>query len=194
MASTPVHKRHKKANRAAVWKTIREIRINFSVADIAVKTKLSKDSIRDYLNGLERAGYLKGTPGIGVGAAKHYRLIKDVGADHPRVKRDGTLSTHGIGSEQMWRVMRILKTFTCAELAVNASTTKHQVKESSSVDYCGDLFKAGYLRVISGKGPVAITYRLIRDTGPKPPIVQRIKQVYDQNQQKVVWTEEATHE
>lgn len=194
MASTPISQRHKKDSRQAVWNIVRQLRTDFTIADVAAKTKMATDTIRDYLNGLEKAGYLKGTPGQTIGSAKHYTLVKDAGFDAPRVKRDGSPCKRGAGNEQMWRTMRILKTFTCAELAVNASTTKHQVKESTAVDYCGDLLKAGYLRVVSGHGPVAVTYRLIRNTGPKPPIVQRIKQIYDQNQQKVVWTEEAAHE
>lgn len=194
MASTPISQRHKKDSRQAVWNIVRQLRTDFTIADIAAKTKMAADTIRDYLNGLEKAEYLKGVPGQAIGTAKRYSLIKDAGFDAPRVKRDGKPCKRGAGNEQMWRTMRILKTFTCAELAVNASTTKHQVKESTAVDYCGDLLKAGYLRVVSGHGPVAVTYRLIRNTGPKPPIVQRIKQIYDQNQQKVVWTEEAAHE
>jgi hypothetical protein len=90
----------------------------------------------------------------------------------------------GRGREQMWQTMRALGSFTVADLFVAASTDDHPVAESEARTYCQMLQRAGYL---SGG---AAGYRLVRYTGPLPPMIQRIKSVYDPNLKEVVWSSE----
>lgn len=50
------------------------------------------------------------------------------------------------------------------------------------------LLNTGFLRVVQKADPVKgriATYRLIRNDGPKPPQIQRVKQVFDPNTGKV---------
>jgi hypothetical protein len=87
-------------------------------------------------------------------------------------------------------VISVLDSFnshTIADLSGAAlSTVKH---------YCKFLEHAGYLTVIAkGKGgSAASTYRTVkgRITGPRAPMITRLKAVYDPNMHQIVWSEGA---
>lgn len=181
--------------RERVWALIRRAG-RFCVRDIYLETGLSRDSIRDYIVGLEAAGYLTREKAARVGEPDMFTLVRDVGIEAPRVRRDGTEVTAGRGREQMWRTMKILGEFSASDVAVNASTENHPVKCAEAKTYLHFLCKAGYLSLsVPGKPGGRKTpgkparYRFIksRNTGPRPPMVQRIKQVYDPNLKKVMW-------
>jgi len=197
MARKPVHTIRHGESRDAIWAAIRELVI-FTVRDIWLLTHLSKASIQDYLQGLTAAGYTEvdGTRPADYGSrANVYKLTRDVGIEAPRVRRDGSLVTQGLGRELMWRTMRILGEFSARDLAVTASTEDCQVAEKEAKDYSHFLHKAGYLALVragkgTGNGGVLNRYRFIkaRFSGPKPPMIQRVKAVYDPNLEKVVWS------
>jgi hypothetical protein len=149
------------------------------------------DQVRDYVAGLTAAGYLERREDA------NYSLVRDCGIEAPRVRRDGTEIIRGKGREQMWLVMKVLDDFSALDLAVHASTEHVQVSEVDAKSYIHYLNKAGYLAVTQPGQPgnrpnngIVARYRLLpqKYTGPRPPMVQRIKQVYDQNLQKVVWS------
>ncbi|WP_423828505.1 hypothetical protein, partial [Staphylococcus aureus] len=83
-------------------------------------------------------------------------------------------------------------------LAVQASTEEHAVRHREAQYYIGYLYRAGYLhRTVAGGPGRPARYRLIpsRYTGPLPPQIQRIRQVWDANKQEVVWRpEDGSHE
>jgi hypothetical protein len=191
--------------RAALWSAIRQLG-TFNARELQAETHCSAGQVNDYLTGLANAGILvlSGTQG-GRGCIKPsniYRLAKDTGIEPPRVRRDGTLIAQGLGREQMWRTMRMLREFSPIDLAVQASTEETAVSVSTVQEYCTFLTRAGYLTVVRrgqgvGKGGVPAIYRFVpsRNTGPQPPMIQRIKQVYDPNLGKVVWSsEEVCHD
>ncbi|OQY20110.1 MAG: hypothetical protein B6I36_02385 [Desulfobacteraceae bacterium 4572_35.1] len=197
MARKPLDKLNGIDSRNAVWKVIRALRTEFTVTDVRVHTSLKPESVRDYMTGLTNAGYLKmvgkrEAPGRPLTL---YTLIKDVGIDAPRVRTDGTHVTQGQGNINLWRTMRILKAFTATELAIKASTEDCQIKENTAKKYCQALTKAKYLKMSGGKGGAAGAYRLMRHTGPKPPQIQRVQQIFDPNTNEVVWSAKGgTHE
>jgi len=203
MALKPIDKRGPAEKREAVWAVIRQMR-EFTVRDIWQRTRLAKASIQDYLQGLTAAGYLDvaGLRPAGFGSrANLYRLVRDVGIEAPRVRRDGTEVTQGLGREQMWRTMRILGEFSARDLAVIASTEDCRIAEKEAKDYCYFLQRAGYLAVSSagkgtGNGGVLTRYKFIQRSfsGPKPPMVQRGKQVYDPNTGLVKWSRGGGHD
>lgn len=126
-----------------------------------------------------------------------FALVRDCGIEPPKVRKDGTEITMGKGREQMWLVMKVLADFSAIDLAVHASTGDTQVCESDAKSYIQYLHKAGYLVEVQPGKPgnrpgsgVKTRYRLVpqKYTGPRPPMVQRVKQVYDQNLKKVVWS------
>ena len=206
MPRKPAHLELKggKGPRQRAWDLIRATlgkpfeRLAVTPADVNTET------IRTYLSSLEKAGYIA-QDGDRAGAFPHYRvrryvLVRDAGAEAPRVKRDGSPVTAGLAQEQMWRTLRLLKGDTNArELAAHASTPKVPVDEAAAADYLGNLHRADYLlRTQEGKGKgcggVRARYRLQRNTGPRPPMVCRTKALYDPNLGKVTWSPDVTEE
>lgn len=201
MSRKPVHMEAAgpRSDRQAIWEAVRILgKIGpFTTADVRGqlhgRTPLGK--VREYLNSLAAAGHMVKLPNQGVASYTQYRLIKDTGIDAPRVRADGSEVTQGQGREQLWRGMKILGEFSAADLIHAAA---QEIKLSDAKQYASYLHKAGYL-VVTGKPSThggLTRYRLLQSqyTGPKPPMIQRVKQVYDPNLGRVVWPLEAGHE
>ncbi len=173
-------------NREVIWPEIRRLR-KFRMIDLCLKG-ISQSSVRDYLLGLEKGGYLR-CERTGSGRENRYTLLKDCGVEAPRVRKDGTHVTQGSCREQMWQTMKILKRFTIKELAVNASTEAHPISEPDAKEYLYHLALAGYLKATPIKHSNLVRYQFdpAHDTGPRPPMVQRIKQVFDPNVGRVMY-------
>jgi hypothetical protein len=181
----------------------------FDLPDLLFGDELdSIDTAREYITGLFHAGYLDlHQAAVTTGPAsrrrpKRYSLARDVGADAPRVRRDGTPVTQGLAQEQMWRVLRTLRGDTNGrELAFHASTQDVPVAEVAARDYLRHLHFAGYLTLVKpgrglGSGGIQARYRLLPDhnTGPRPPMVCRTKAVYDPNLNQMMWVAPVTEE
>lgn len=195
MSRKPIDKQQPSQCRQAIWEEIRK-KGDWAFTSTELDIALEASSIRDYLTGLCKAGYLEAVSKGKRGESNVYRLVNDCGVDAPRVRKDGTPVTQGQGRQQMWNSMRIIKQFTAADLAFNATTDELKVAENEARDYCKMLCHAGYLKVITqGKpGHKAGTgsrsrYMLIPTmwTGPQSPQIQRTRQVYDPNLKKVIW-------
>ena len=179
----PMDKLNGYDSREAMWEAIRKKK-EFTVRDLYLETTLKVDSVREYVTGLFNAGYLeKKDSGKKVVI---YRLVKDAGVDAPRVRKDGTKVTQGQGRINMWRTMRMVGTFTAKELVVNASTPDCIIREATAADYCRHLCLAGYLQ----RRGTCYIFNKPSYTGPKPPMIQRVKRVWDQNLKKVMWRED----
>lgn len=90
----------------------------------------------------------------------------------------------GIGPEErMWRAMRKQRTFTPRDIAALASRSLGEIGEDEAGAFARMLLRAGYLRVIRKAAPGVrpARYRMLRDTGPRPPVERRIRAVWDQN-------------
>ena len=125
-------------------------------------------------------------------------MAKDNGVEAPRLDRKGQLVKQGLGTEQMWRTMQMAGEFDPHTLAAMASTPSVQIKLQTAQSYIGHLSKAGYLIVVAkpvfrgGTKPTQpARYRInpAKNTGPRPPMIQRSKAVYDPNIDQVVWEE-----
>lgn len=190
MARKPAHlaAAGPRQDRQAQWEVMRRLR-SFTVPELRgeLHGATPYDAIRTYCMALTAAGILKKR-------GSRYGLAKDTGVDAPRVRKDGTEATQGRGRDQLWRAMKILADFSANDLSIMCSEDD-PVAISTAEDYCGWLHRAGYLqqtKAPSTRGGQA-RYRLIpnRYTGPKPPMIQRIKQVYDPNTGDVVYRQEA---
>lgn len=203
MPRKPVHLELKggKGLRQIVWERIRSLNgAEFSLVDV-VKGGEATDTVRDYIEGLARAGYLTLTQtaitngNLQQRRSRRWKLARDTGADAPRVRRDGTPVTQGLAQERMWRCLRMLKgDINAKELAAHASIEGAPVKESTANDYLLNLRLAGYCEITKdaqrhqcGKAAQRARYRLISNTGPRPPMVQRTDTLYDPNLGAVVW-------
>lgn len=191
--------------RQIIWQTMRKLR-KFTVSDIEGATRINEGTIRTYVRGLERAGYIKRfgrqdrsdsiTHVKGSFAPMIYDLVRDTGIEAPRVTRQGGPVTQGRAREYLWRTLRIIGEFSYRDLAVQAATDEQPIVEADARDYVKHLHRAGYLVATTpakpgnkpGTGSPA-RYRLLpsKYTGPLPPMVQRVKQVFDPNLGKVVW-------
>lgn len=175
--------------RQAMWEAMRRLK-RFIRADLD-GLEIERDTIRTYLQGLVRSGYVVVVTPQGRHTPAMYELVKDVGLEAPRVRRDGTPVEQGQSREHMWRAMKMLPSFTFVDLAVNASTEEMHVTEQDAKDYVKHLLRAKYLAVLTPATPRRkATYRLHRNTGPKPPMVTRAKIVFDPNLGKIAWVEE----
>lgn len=188
-------------HRDAIWASIRELKTGISTGVLESRTRASQATIKTYLKGLTAAGYLQRTDARAQGGAFNryqkatWNLIKDNGVEAPRVTRDGEPVTQGLARVNMWRTMRIIGSFNLQHLVIQASTEHTQIKQQDAKDYIKYLRAAGYVRISHpGKKGRPTVYQFIaaRYTGPKPPMVQHVKQVFDPNTMQVVWSKGAT--
>lgn len=190
MPPEPIDKRNALKTRDALWAAMRELR-EFSVREVRNLTCCSMDQAREYITSLLAAGYVVKTGRRNAKRAAIYQLVMDkAGAVAPRVRKDGSPVTQGIGRDQMWRAMRVLGTFTVQDLIVHATTEDHAVAYKEADTYCQFLARAGYL----GRRGKAYQFIRSRYSGPRPPMIQRIKQVYDPNLNTVVWSQGGNHD
>lgn len=172
--------------RQRIWANIRKCTGDFTWKDVT-PSDVSKRTALPYLQGLLAAGYIRGIPTV---PELSFYLLRDNGIEAPRVRKDGSEVTQGSGNEAIWGAISVLDTFdshTLSDLSGAAfSTVKH---------YCKFLEHAGYLTVVTkGKGgSAASTYRTVKSriSGPRAPMITRLKVVYDPNLHQVVWGEGA---
>ncbi|MBA5605861.1 hypothetical protein H3H36_10870 [Duganella sp. FT3S] len=187
-----------KGSRQIAWEAIRKHSGTFTCLEIAHKTKIAEGTLYTYIQGLEKAGFLTGhmPANATIGTAKKWELARDNGIEAPRLTREGKPIAQGAGTEAMWRSMRIIGEFNFRDLAAYASTSGTPVAEGTAKAYISALNAAGYLVVTKpaamGKAPSLARYRIApgKNTGPRAPMIQRTKSVYDPNIAQVVWKDE----
>lgn len=197
MSRKPITEMHTNKLRGyqAIWAIIMELHKtaeNFTLTDIEQRTNAARNGVREHLKRFERGGYVeqsgtKPQTGTGKSHQKVYKVIKPTKVA-PRLKRDGSIVTAGLGNDHMWRAMKMIGRFTAQELALAASTSDVKVEKTTAKQYIHMLSKAGYLTDL-GNGVHSLLPS--KNTGPKAPMIQRIKHVFDPNTGKVVWKEDA---
>jgi len=186
-----------KSPRQRIWEAIRAWAGTgdgtFTASVLSRTAKLEMSPIQDYLRGLVAGGWAGVAVQGGRGVENVYRLEKDNGIEAPRVRRDGSEVTQGSGNEALWGAISVLDSFTAQTIADISGATPHTAKT-----YCLFLARAGYLKVASqgkgrGKGGVASVYLTVKSriSGPRAPMITRLKAVYDPNLHQVVWMEGA---
>jgi hypothetical protein len=171
--------------RQSLWDVMVEFPDWFTVGDVFAPTFVNRRTIASFLQCLVAGGFAEKEV-LGVNLVR-YRLIGHLPASAPRLRPDGTKIEDGSGTENMWRSMRMLPRFNHREIAALATTSKIKVSERTARDYCHSLKATGYLRVVKPAVPnkSLSVFRLIRNNGPKPPMIQRVKQVFDPNTDEV---------
>lgn len=185
-----------------IWAAIRALGAccaHFTRADIddwcakhapagTVTRRVEEATIAWYVAGLVAAGYLQRTRLAGRYAKAHYTLARDVGVAAPRVDRQGREATQGRVTLALWRAMHIHKQFDYRELTAWAAVESVRVAPDTAITYCQYLARAGYLQVMQpAKSGAPARYRLAKYTGPKAPLIQKVKHLYDPNLGEVVW-------
>jgi hypothetical protein len=143
----------------------------FGVSAIAA-LGVSDRTAKTYLERWVIAGWLQTVDGPNGAPECHF-----TGANPPPAQRDVA------PEDNLWRSMRLLKSFTALDLAAHSNAGGVEMTESKAGRYCRDLTAAGYLRATrkASPGKHAARYRLIRDTGPKPPKRVRKPGIEDPN-------------
>lgn len=177
-----------KSPRQRVWEALRANRDGASCYALARASNVDDAAVLVYLRCLIAGGYVE-RKGVSYPTSV-YPLLRDVGADAPRLNRNGTPSTRGQGQEAMWRALRIVADIDAPELAEIASAGEVKVGLRAAVSYLDWLRRAGYVvRVTQGASGTYARHRLVagKYTGPRPPMVQRVGQVFDPNTGEVVY-------
>lgn len=181
-----------KSKRQRIWDLIRATgRATFEAAEVT-PGDIHRETAKCYLKSLVRGEYL----GCNLtGESMIYYLINDAGIEAPRVTKQGEKVTQGQGNESMWGAMQALGSFNTRVLGEMAGVVEPTVKR-----YCTMLYNAGYLTVDrqgkgTGRGGIATQYRLLASkvNGPRPPMITRLKAVYDPNIHEIVWQQNADH-
>jgi DNA-binding IclR family transcriptional regulator len=184
MARKPIDQESRMRGQDRYWYLMRSFYANsgtFTIDDIWWRTNANRNSVAEYMRRLEKAGYIQR---VGhEGKLVVFTIARD-SRWTPRVRRDGT-EVCPKRQDHMWRTMKMLKVFSVQDLAVSASTDVVQVSEAHAKDYLKHLCNAGYVRK-TGTGKYALVGS--RVTGPLAPYIQRVKQVFDPNLNKVVWS------
>lgn len=146
-----------------------------------------RKTIENYLAFLlaEKVVRVAGSDQRGAAATHRYRIIND-GEAPPLRRGDSSL---GQRQQALWTAMRSLSQFRASFLAEAASTDTCVVARETASGYVADLMRAGYL-AIAGSAPErrqTPIYRLVRNTGPRAPIVMRQETAcFDLNLMRVV--------
>jgi hypothetical protein len=196
----PIHQRLTAVNpsgKQMIWERIRARRDAFTLRDIFLPGRESKDAVKKYIVSLMHAGFVvESSRNRLLGDRRHqvrYRLVKDTGIDAPRLTLAGRPVTAGNKRQQLWRTMKRLRQFTVDDLRLMAGTDDSPVDFGSADVYCRFLAKAGYVRVSepgrTGKHGRLTVYEFVRakDTGPKAPVIQRVNTVFDPNLREIVY-------
>lgn len=81
-----------------------------------------------------------------------------------------------------------IRAFSAIDLAAHSNTPEVAVTPEAAREYCQMLTRAGYLRVERAAipGRREAVYRLIKNTGPRPPMERRVRAVFDENLGEIV--------
>ena len=157
-----------------MWAALLEQTANFWPASSAARAAgCATANMNHYLQRLVRAGYANRVR-LARRKIAHYQLIRRPKLA-PRLRGDGSPSA-GRTNEQLWRAMRMAKSFSPEELA----TACIDVSGHMARRYCAELARAGVL-VGDAEG-----YRLVRDLGPRAPKLVQIAGVLEPNSGQLV--------
>lgn len=181
-----------KEPRQRMWEAVRDNRSGFTPRQIVKLSSQTSMSVENYIRALSRAELIELVEDGGRFLDHRWRLIRDEGAEYPRVASNGKRSRRGLGLENLWRTLRIMGEVTAADAAEMASIGDVVVTQSYAANYFDVLVRAGYLVASESDYQRAQTYRLApgRRAGPRHPVVQRSEavEVFDPNLNKVVFS------
>lgn len=181
-----------KEPRQRMWECMRVLRPGFSINDIARRSGQQPYDINRYFQALTKAGIIELVETPKGKEGRVFALVRDEGADHPRLNSKGQRTYSHLATENIWRTLRILNgDLTVEDVAQTASTEGIALTLIKVRQYMNALAEAGYLEKTENSGPTQDTYRLIntKNTGPRPPEVRQLDslQVYDPNLGKLVF-------
>lgn len=189
MARQPIHLERVglRTPRDRMWSAMKT-RFEFTPTQIEDDAHpVTRGAVGDYIECLLAGGYIRLVKGQAQDArakftSKQFQVVK-MAAFTPQLNAAGQPIKPHLGVLAMWRCMKIRKTFNAQTVATDSSQGSVSCTVATAKAYCGALERTGFLVIVkpaSNAGQLA-TYRLVRDTGPLPPAITRVKAVYDRN-------------
>lgn len=171
--------------REKLWAAMRELK-HFTVPELARAAGVDRHAyyMGDYLAGLIRAGILNKDHPERFAPAM-YTLLRDLGVDAPRVRKDGSIVPEA-AQERMWKAMKVLRVFSVRDLVVHAALPEAPIAPGAALRYCQWLARGKYLAALPREKNDVARFRFIRDTGAKAPQILRVKQLFDANTGEIV--------
>lgn len=182
----------------------------WTLTEIASLAKAHPAAVQSYVHALRLGGLVQsGTDAqrqgaterrepyiaLALGDEEEYRLAVDLGAEAPQVTKGGAIVEGLTVQESIWKAARVFRRgFTWEDIAGAVSSDERPVSPGTVKAYLADLHAAGYLKkaIPSRPGVAALwSLRPERDSGPRAPMVQRTKTVFDPNTGQTVfrWTD-----
>jgi hypothetical protein len=179
---------------AGIWQVIKTLaaeRETFTVVDVDGRMNSHRDTVRDYVQRLERAGYLAldriehGNP-----PRRVYRLVRTA-RDAPRLRRDGT-ELPETAQDTLWRTIKMLKRFTVSALIAAAGSETRVIPRVTAHRYVRQLAEVGVLsRPFAGGPATEAEFMLVRNLGGEAPKILRTHLVFDPNSNTVLGSPKA---
>ncbi|MCW1934096.1 hypothetical protein [Pararhodobacter zhoushanensis] len=163
------------ASDQAAWNAARRLP-KFSYAALAAEAGVPIERATRLTRGWVRVGVVEELGRVGSNKLI-FRVCRDVETP-PQSRPDQSAEGN------MWRTMRALRAaFTPTDIAAHATTEAVRASTADAQAYCQMLVRAGYLKVARKAVPNRreAVYRLVKDTGPKPPRERRLRVVWDDN-------------
>ena len=153
----------------------------FTAWTLAASAQRTVDDIETLLLGWLDEG-LVAAAGVGLKKRTIYRVVDQTAAVAGNVTAQRAVPV-GTAQGNMWNAMKGQRSFTPTDIASMSHTSTVSVSLEDATAYCQMLARAGYLAVIRKARPpkVEAAYRLTNWTGPRPPVLRRLRAVVDQN-------------
>lgn len=170
------------------WQAMRCLEV-FSVADLVGVTELPERTVYDYVKGLLKVDYLAQEsaydPQGERGNRATYRLVKDTGLYAPVFKAGEVVDPNLQPKARdkvavLWQLIRMQRRVDAGHLAAVTEQSATPVSRYLKFLSDNDLLMV-QRRNASGKAASWVTYRLVRDPGPLPPIRRRDGSLLDLN-------------
>lgn len=156
--------------------------VDFSYKSLSAKTGLSEATVGCVVRQWETQGVVRrldGTP-----RRRIIFAVVNSAKNRPRevieLERSERVESP---ASNMWLALRGLKTASPQDIAVHATTAKVHITIEMAREFCQRLARAGYCRIVQKAipGKREAVYKLVRNTGPKPPHEKRLTGLYDPN-------------
>lgn len=150
----------------------------FGYAEISAGMKIGLETATRIVRGWDAAGAL-----VAIQAGPGLRSLWK-----PRPGYQPPMPAMGRTPEiNMWTAMRGLGAFTPTDIAAHATTDSITVAVDQAAAYCRALLAANYLRVARKADPGVreAIYRLIQNSGPRPPLERRVRAIVDGNTETI---------
>ena len=167
------------ADPAAIWATARRLG-RFGYKALSAEAGVGMRTVQTLVRAWEKRRLV-----VADGEAGRGQRVFQVSETAPEI-----LPPDAIGTPRgnMWRAMQMMQAFSAADVAVHATTDTVTVSIEDASAWCQMLTRAGYLRVVRKAAPPvkAAVYRLVQNTGPRPPELRRVSVVVDGNTGRVM--------